>query len=70
MSLAVDFIVQLIKKKEKKKNKKTFTTYIYLDGFGKSMTIFVQKCIFFSPLLKKNWGKKKHFLAISQKYNF
>ena len=37
---------------------------MYLDGFGKFWVIFVQKYIFL-PLLKKNWAKKNHFLAIS-----
>ena len=43
--------------------------YIYLDGFGIFLVIFVQKYIFL-PLLKKFWAKKITFLAIFQKYDF
>ena len=39
---------------------------MYFDGFGKVSVIFVQK--YFLPLLQKR--AKKHFLAISQKYDF
>ena len=51
------------------KSEKTFPRYMYLDGFGKFLVIFVQK-IFFFTLVKKNLGQKITFLVISQKYNF
>ena len=39
---------QFSKIKNKHESEKTFPRYMYLDGFGKFLVIFVQKYIFYS----------------------
>ena len=51
------------------KSEKSFPRYMYVDGFGKFLEIFVQ-IFFFFTLVQKNLGQKNIFLFFFQNYDF